>query len=141
TCAETVVASRSATSVIQSVASCVAAAASAAGGRERPPLHIELGSWPGLHCVVPILMCGVFGILNHKDAANLVYLGLYALQHRGQESAGIASVSRDGTPSDTNIGEAVGSSGASEFVIAPGTPQIHSEKEMGYVADIFTHER
>jgi len=86
-------------------------------------------------------MCGVFGILNHRDAANLVYLGLYALQHRGQESAGIASVSRDGIASDTNIGEPVGSSGASELIIAPGTPQIHSEKEMGYVADIFTHER
>src|SRR5438067_2116002 len=38
--------------------------------------------------------CGVFGVLNHHDAANIVYLGLYALQHRGQESAGIASVSR-----------------------------------------------
>jgi amidophosphoribosyltransferase len=86
-------------------------------------------------------MCGVFGILNHKDAANLVYLGLYALQHRGQESAGIASASRDGIASDTNIGEPLGSSGASELIIAPGTPQIHSEKEMGYVADIFTHER
>jgi amidophosphoribosyltransferase len=86
-------------------------------------------------------MCGVFGITNHKDAANLVYLGLYALQHRGQESAGIASASRDATPSDTNIGEAVGSSGASEMIIAPGTPQIHSEREMGYVADVFTHER
>jgi len=61
--------------------------------------------------------CGVFGILNHPDAGNLVYLGLYALQHRGQESAGIASLSTD------------------------GGPQIHSEKEMGYVADIFTHER
>src|SRR5512142_377271 len=60
--------------------------------------------------------CGVFGILNHPDAANLVYLGLYALQHRGQESAGIASVE-------------------------PGWPTIHSEKDMGYVADIFTHER
>jgi len=34
--------------------------------------------------------CGVFGIFGHKDAANLTYLGLYALQHRGQESAGIA---------------------------------------------------
>jgi amidophosphoribosyltransferase len=86
-------------------------------------------------------MCGVFGILNHRDAANLVYLGLYALQHRGQESAGIASVSRDPVASDTNIGEAVGSSGASEMIIAPGTPQIHSEREMGYVADVFTHER
>ena len=86
-------------------------------------------------------MCGVFGITNHKDAANLVYLGLYAMQHRGQESAGIASASRDPTPSDTNIGEAVGSSGASEMIIAPGTPQIHSEREMGYVADVFTHER
>ncbi len=86
-------------------------------------------------------MCGVFGIINNKDAANLVYLGLYALQHRGQESAGIATVSRDGTMSDTNIGEAIGSSGAGEQIIAPGAPQIHVEKEMGHVADIFTHER
>jgi len=36
--------------------------------------------------------CGVFGVFNHPEAANLVYLGLYALQHRGQESAGIVSV-------------------------------------------------
>ena len=35
--------------------------------------------------------CGVFGIFGHPDAANLTSLGLYALQHRGQESAGIAS--------------------------------------------------
>jgi amidophosphoribosyltransferase len=59
--------------------------------------------------------CGVFGVLGRVDAANLVYLGLYALQHRGQESAGIASVDEGG--------------------------RILSEKEMGYVADIFTHER
>src|SRR5215472_11299877 len=58
--------------------------------------------------------CGVFGILNHPDAANLVYLGLYALQHRGQESAGIASVVDH---------------------------QIISEKEMGKVVDVFTPER
>jgi amidophosphoribosyltransferase len=85
--------------------------------------------------------CGVFGILNHRDAANLVYLGLYALQHRGQESAGIASLSTDSTHSDFNIGEVCGSTGAGEQIIAPGTVQIHSEKEMGYVADIFTQER
>ncbi|MBI2870324.1 MAG: amidophosphoribosyltransferase [Candidatus Omnitrophica bacterium] len=35
--------------------------------------------------------CGVFGVWNHPDAARLVYLGLYALQHRGEESAGIVS--------------------------------------------------
>jgi amidophosphoribosyltransferase len=35
--------------------------------------------------------CGVFGIFGHPEAANLAYLGLYALQHRGQESAGIAT--------------------------------------------------
>ena len=39
--------------------------------------------------------CGVFGVLNHPEAANLTYLGLYAQQHRGQESTGI--VSTDGT--------------------------------------------
>jgi amidophosphoribosyltransferase len=36
-------------------------------------------------------MCGIFGISNHKDAAKLTYLGLYALQHRGEESAGIVT--------------------------------------------------
>ena len=40
-------------------------------------------------------MCGVFGIHGHSEAANLTYLGLHALQHRGQESAGI--VTSDGT--------------------------------------------
>jgi amidophosphoribosyltransferase len=59
--------------------------------------------------------CGVFGVLGRTDAANLVYLGLYALQHRGQESAGIAAVNGEG--------------------------RIISEKEMGYVADVFTQER
>jgi len=35
-------------------------------------------------------MCGIFGIYDHKDAARLTYLGLYSLQHRGEESAGMA---------------------------------------------------
>ena len=35
--------------------------------------------------------CGVFGIYGHPEAANLAYLGIYAMQHRGQESAGIAA--------------------------------------------------
>ncbi|MGA2449438.1 MAG: amidophosphoribosyltransferase [Polyangiaceae bacterium] len=35
--------------------------------------------------------CGVFGILGHPEAANMTYLGLHALQHRGQESAGIVT--------------------------------------------------
>ena len=35
--------------------------------------------------------CGVFGIFNHPDVSSLTYLGLYALQHRGQESAGIVT--------------------------------------------------
>ncbi len=40
-------------------------------------------------------MCGIIGISNHKEAANIAFLGLYALQHRGEEAAGI--VSYDGT--------------------------------------------
>lgn len=54
--------------------------------------------------------CGVFAIKNHPEAANMAYLGLYALQHRGQESAGIAS-HRDG--------------------------QLVCHKRMGLVADVF----
>ncbi|MDQ8155427.1 MAG: amidophosphoribosyltransferase [Gemmatimonadota bacterium] len=41
-------------------------------------------------------MCGIFGISGQPDAARVTHLGLYSLQHRGQESAGIVSVSEDG---------------------------------------------
>src|ERR1700741_4015069 len=39
--------------------------------------------------------CGVFGVFGHPEAADLTYLGLYALQHRGQESAGIVASDGD----------------------------------------------
>jgi len=57
--------------------------------------------------------CGVFGISGREGATKLTYLGLYALQHRGQESAGIASTD----------GEA-----------------LHVHKSMGLVQEIFTPE-
>lgn len=43
-------------------------------------------------------MCGIFGIHGHPDAAALTQLGLYSLQHRGQESAGIVAVDPRGEP-------------------------------------------
>ena len=46
--------------------------------------------------------CGVFGVYGHPNAAELAYYGLYALQHRGQESAGI--VSSDGKAFHTHKG-------------------------------------
>src|SRR6476660_7547701 len=55
--------------------------------------------------------CGVVAIYGHPEAAKLAYLGLYALQHRGQESAGICTT--DGA-------------------------EIYIHKSMGHVADIFT---
>jgi amidophosphoribosyltransferase len=54
------------------------------------------------------------GVYNHAEASNLAYLGLYALQHRGQEGAGITS--RDGK-------------------------QFYTEKGRGLVADIFSEKR
>ncbi|MHB1094545.1 MAG: amidophosphoribosyltransferase [Gemmatimonadaceae bacterium] len=42
-------------------------------------------------------MCGIFGIRGSADAARVTHLGLYSLQHRGQESAGIVAVAEDGT--------------------------------------------
>ena len=58
--------------------------------------------------------CGIFGIFEHPEASRIAYLGLYALQHRGQESAGI--VSSDGH-------------------------RFFFEKGMGHVADIFPEQR
>ncbi|MCY4378545.1 MAG: amidophosphoribosyltransferase, partial [Candidatus Dadabacteria bacterium] len=57
--------------------------------------------------------CGVFGIYDHPEAANFTYLGLYSLQHRGQESAGI--VSTDGE-------------------------KLYSHREMGLVTEVFDGE-
>ena len=57
--------------------------------------------------------CGVVGVYGHPEAANMVYLGLYALQHRGQESAGIVS-------SDGQV--------------------LISHRQMGLVADIFKED-
>ena len=42
------------------------------------------------HMEKPREACGIFGIYGHPESAKLSYFGLYALQHRGQESAGIA---------------------------------------------------
>ena len=58
--------------------------------------------------------CGIVGIYGHPEAANLAYLSLYALQHRGEESAGI--VASDGK-------------------------SLHLEKAMGLVADVFHEAR
>jgi amidophosphoribosyltransferase len=58
-------------------------------------------------------MCGIFGIYNHQEASNLAYLGLYALQHRGQESAGIVS-------SDNR--------------------RLHHYRQMGLVSEVFTQD-
>jgi amidophosphoribosyltransferase len=55
--------------------------------------------------------CGVFAVFGHPEAAKLTYLGLYALQHRGQESAGIVST-------DSN--------------------DFFAHKGMGHVAEVFT---
>src|SRR3984893_9188286 len=59
-------------------------------------------------------LCGVFGVFAHPEAAKLTYLGLYALQHRGQESTGI---------------------------VASKGQYIHAEVGMGRVNDFFTEER
>lgn len=48
--------------------------------------------------------CGLFGVYGHEDAARLAYFGLYAQQHRGQESAGIAAIGPDGMRDHKGMG-------------------------------------
>ena len=40
--------------------------------------------------------CGVVGVGRDSEASNLIYLSLYALQHRGQEAAGIVTINKEG---------------------------------------------
>ena len=47
--------------------------------------------------VLPQHECGLFGVFGHPKAAVLTYYGLFALQHRGQESAGIVTSNGPGT--------------------------------------------
>src|SRR3954463_6110771 len=42
-------------------------------------------------------MCGIFGVHGHPDASHIAQLGLYSLQHRGQESVGVVSIDPIGT--------------------------------------------
>src|SRR5262245_10849518 len=49
-------------------------------------------------------MCGVVGIFGHDEASTLAYLSLYALQHRGQESAGIVSWDGEGLRRHAEMG-------------------------------------
>jgi amidophosphoribosyltransferase len=69
--------------------------------------------------------CGVFGVFGHPDAAALTTLGLHALQHRGQEAAGIVSFDRSQFHTHRALGQ-VGENFGSEDVIArlPGDNAI-----------------
>ena len=48
--------------------------------------------------------CGVFGIWNHSEAAQLTYMGLHSLQHRGQEGAGIVVSDEDTLKGERGLG-------------------------------------
>lgn len=50
-------------------------------------------------------MCGIFGITSHKESGKLTYLGLYALQHRGEESAGIVVYNKKKTVYHKSMGQ------------------------------------
>lgn len=64
--------------------------------------------------------CGVFGIFGHPEAANLTYLGLFALQHRGQESAGIASADGERMRISRAMGEVAEAFDESALAKLPG---------------------
>ena len=68
--------------------------------------------------------CGVFGIYGHTEAANLTYLGLYALQHRGQESAGIASSDGERIVAHKAMGYVADGFGEPEFAKLAGTSAV-----------------
>lgn len=68
--------------------------------------------------------CGVIGVFGHPEAANLAYLGLYALQHRGQESAGIIAADDGKLRSHRGMGRVADIFGSKELSELPGTQAI-----------------
>jgi amidophosphoribosyltransferase len=66
-------------------------------------------------------MCGIFGIYGHPEASNIAYLGLHALQHRGQESAGIVSTDGQAMFARREMGLVQDVFGARELEALPGT--------------------
>jgi amidophosphoribosyltransferase len=72
-------------------------------------------------------MCGIFGVWGHQRAAALTHLGLYSLQHRGQESAGIVAVGPDG------VGRSVRKMGlVSEGFGADDVGKLHGSVAIGH---------
>lgn len=69
-------------------------------------------------------MCGVFGIYGHEEAANLTYLGLHSLQHRGQESAGIVTSHEGKLYQQVRMGHVADSFDAQSISRLPGTAAI-----------------
>src|SRR6478736_6865922 len=68
--------------------------------------------------------CGVFGIYGHSEAANLTYLGLYAQQHRGQESVGLASSDGERLVAHKSMGYVADGFGEPEFAKLAGTSAV-----------------
>ncbi len=68
--------------------------------------------------------CGIFGIYGHTEAANLAYLGLYALQHRGQESAGIATSDGERLVVHKSMGYVADGFGEATFARLAGTSAV-----------------
>jgi amidophosphoribosyltransferase len=64
--------------------------------------------------------CGVFAVYGHGEAANIVYLGLHALQHRGQESAGIVTSDGEGLYAHRAMGLVQDSFGTEQLAKLPG---------------------
>lgn len=73
--------------------------------------------------------CGVFAVFDHPDAAMLAYYGLFALQHRGQESAGIVSAKGSDSPFSTHKGMGL----VSQVFAQPDLDALEGTRAIGHV--------
>ena len=69
-------------------------------------------------------MCGIFGVHGHSDAVRLTQLGLYSLQHRGQESAGVVSINEQGDARAVRSMGTMSDSMSAELERVPGVTAI-----------------
>src|SRR6186713_3747727 len=93
------------------------------------PLEVVTEANAPESAMIPTHECGVFAVYGHPNAAVLTYYGLFALQHRGQESAGIVTASGPNTAFNRHVAMGL----VSQVFTPPDLDRLKGTRAIGHV--------